>query len=107
MALPSQNRLRKKKDFDAVFKEGKAIKSASLFVKYRRNLLSESRFGFIMPLKTVGNVATRNRIKRVLSEAIHLRIDSIEKGRDVVITVRKKEKEDILKKEMLELFNIG
>ncbi len=105
MALSRENRLTQKKDFDIIFKEGSTIKGNSLFIKYKQNHLSNPRFAFIVPIKVTHNVVIRNRVKRQLSESIRQNINKIGSSYDIVVTVKKKDKEDVLKLELLNLLN--
>ncbi|OGN06439.1 MAG: ribonuclease P protein component [Candidatus Yanofskybacteria bacterium RIFCSPHIGHO2_01_FULL_48_25b] len=70
MALPIPNRLKDKKDFDAVFKKGKTVSGSFLFLKYLQNGKARPRFGFVVPLKVAPSAVGRNRIRRILAEAI-------------------------------------
>ena len=105
MALAKDNRLRKKKDFDLVFKEGNAVKAPFLFIKYRKTGKLVSRFGFMIPTKVAGNVVARNRLKRVLSETIRQYIPKLQKSYDVVVVVRKVAEESVLKAELVKFLS--
>jgi ribonuclease P protein component len=106
MALAKRNCLAKTKDIDRVFKEGKAVKGHFLLIKHINNGSSTSRFGFMIPIKMAGGAAARNRIKRILSEAIRLNLSKIEKGHDVAIVLKKKGDEEKLISELLKLLNV-
>lgn len=103
MALPRVNHLTKKKDFDVIFKEGNAVKGNFLFIKYKKNALPNSRFAFIVSVKVAKKAVTRNRIRRQLSELVRRNIDKIKDGYDVLVMIKKEEKDDILKSELLTL----
>jgi len=75
LALNKKNRLKKKRDFEDVFKKGKAVKGSFLFIKYKKNELGVSRFGFIVSAKVARKAVDRNRIRRILSEAVRGIID--------------------------------
>jgi ribonuclease P protein component len=74
MALNKKNRLKNKRDFEDVFKKGKAVKGSFLLIKYKKNELGLSRFGFVVSAKVAGNAVERNKIRRILSEAIRGRV---------------------------------
>ena len=94
MALPAKNRLRKKRDFDRVFKEGNTIKGSFLFIKYSRAGTAVPRFGFVVPARSFNKAVTRNRIKRALSEIVRKNLKNISNAVDAVIMVKKgKDKE--------------
>ena len=107
--LPKQYRLKKKKDFKLVFEKGKTFNNKFLFLKGAKNALKNSRFAFVVGLKTSKKAVVRNRIKRLLREIIREKLNDIKSGFDVVIRVRaeivnkdykeiKKELESLLKK---------
>ena len=68
MALPKDKRLKRKKDFERVFKKGRAVKGNFLFAKYMENGLGFPRFAFIVSSKVAKSAVARNRVRRVLSE---------------------------------------
>lgn len=77
MALNKKNRLKKKKDFEGVFKEGKGVKGNFLFAKYLKNDLDFSRFAFIVSSKVSRKAVVRNRIRRVLSDISRARLKEL------------------------------
>ncbi len=86
--LAQANRLRKKKDFEKVFKKGRNFKEDFLFLKMAENGLKESRFGFVVSQKTAKKAVTRNKIKRRLQEALRGALKRTKKGYDVVLVAR-------------------
>lgn len=68
MALNKKNRLKKKRDFERVFKEGRAVKGNFLFAKYLKNDLGFSRFAFIVSSKVSRKAVVRNKVRRMLSD---------------------------------------
>ena len=83
--LDKENRLRKKRDFEAIFKKGRSFKESFLILKIVKNSLEASRFGFIVSQKVSKNAVVRNKIRRRLSEAIRLNLKDIKKGIDAVL----------------------
>ena len=83
--LLKENRLKKKKDFEKVFKTGKGYKEDFLLLKIRENNLKTSRFGFVVSKKFSKKALIRNRIKRQLRELVKLKLSKIKKGIDAVI----------------------
>ena len=93
--LPKKNRLKNKKDFERIFKQGKSFKEDFLFLKIRKNNLKESRFGFIVSLKVSKKAVLRNKVKRRLREIIKERLPEIKSGIDgVLIAQRNIEEKD-------------
>lgn len=86
--LPKANRLKKKKDFEKVFKEGKRFKEDFLFLKIRKNNLKVSRFGFVVSQKISKKATIRNKIKRRLRELVRLKLPKIKTGIDGALIVK-------------------
>jgi ribonuclease P protein component len=84
--LPAINRLRKTKDIEKVFKNGKGLKEGTLFLKAATNILNFSRFAFVAGQKSSKKATERNRIKRRMREAIRPSLKLIKPGFDIVIT---------------------
>ena len=83
--LSKENRLKKKKDFEKLFKEGKSFKEKFLVLKINKNNLSNNRFGFIVSKKISKKAVVRNKIKRQLREIIRKEIKNYQKGFDVAV----------------------
>ena len=83
--LPKQNRLKKKKDFERVMKQGKGFRQGFLFLKINQNDLDISRFGFIVSKKNSKKAVVRNRLKRQLREVVKVTLPNIKKGIDCVL----------------------
>jgi len=83
--LPKENRLKKKKDFEKLFKEGKSFREKFLVLRINENNLNKNRFGFIVSKKISKKAVTRNKIKRQLREIVREKINDFEKGFDVAI----------------------
>ncbi|XOA42691.1 MAG: ribonuclease P protein component [Candidatus Nealsonbacteria bacterium] len=83
--LPKKNRLRKKKDFEKVFKNGKGFKEDFLILKIKKNKIKELRFGFIVSQKVSKKAVVRNKVKRRLREAIKEIAKNISKKADIVL----------------------
>lgn len=85
--LAKQNRLRLKRDFEKVFKQGKGFRQNFLFLKMMENDLSETRFGFIVSKKISNKAVIRNKIRRQLREIVRNQLSQIKKGLDIVLVV--------------------
>jgi ribonuclease P protein component len=80
--LPKKNRLKKKKDFENIFRKGKSVKEDFLSFKWKLNGLKVSRFGFIVSQKISKKATVRNKIKRRLRELLKLNLLHLKKGID-------------------------
>ena len=63
--LPKREILRKRADFDALFRYGKRWQGKAVQVVYRKT--GDRRVAFLVP-KRVGNAVSRNRIRRWMKE---------------------------------------
>lgn len=107
MALPQKHRLITKPDFDRAFKNGKAVKGSFLFIKSRANELNFPRFGLVVPKKVYPRAVDRNRLKRVLSEIATTYLkNNLTSGRDFVVVINRKGKEDLINNEFTNLLKV-
>ena len=83
--LPKENRLKKKKDFEKLLKEGNSFKEKFLVLKINKNNLDNNRFGFIVSKKISKKAVIRNKIKRWLREIVRKGINNYQKGFDAVV----------------------
>jgi len=83
--LPKLNRLKRKRDFERVFKKGKGFKEDFLVLKFVSNNLKKNRFGIIVSQKISKKATLRNKIKRRLRTLLKTILPKIKKGIDVVL----------------------
>jgi ribonuclease P protein component len=103
--------LTKKRDFDLVFKKGVTLASKNLVIYAKPNELSFSRLGLSVS-KKIGKAVTRNRIKRLLREAMRKLSGDFSMHYDFVLIARKLSVDSCLddfsldiKKSLLRLMN--
>ena len=83
MALSTEKRIQKEKDFEVVFKKGKTVKGTGILLKYVATPGAQSRFGVVVSAKVSPLATRRNTLKRRISEIIrHL---TIKPGYDCVV----------------------
>ena len=84
--LPKINRIRKKRDFEAIFKRGqggtRSFRGSFLSFKAVKNNLELARFGFVVSKKVSKKATVRNKIKRRLCVAVEGQIGNIKTGTD-------------------------
>lgn len=84
--MPQKNRLKKKSDFDRVFKRGKKVVSDSFNLFYLlRKKQTVPRFGVVVSKKTEKSAVKRNKTRRMFKEVLRKIIpDIVEMGVDMV-----------------------
>ena len=88
MALKRELRLRKSREFQRVRQQGQSITSRLLILAWMPNELARLRIGFVVSKRVSKQAVERNRIKRLLSEAIRPVLSGISGGWDIVISAR-------------------
>ncbi len=83
--LPKENRLKKEKEFEAVFKGGRTLKGKSVFLKYLINGTDKTKVGFVVSKKISKLAVERNKAKRRMREIVRLRKNSLKDGLSIVI----------------------
>lgn len=83
--LPQTARLRKARDFKEVFEKGRGVKEGRLFLKTRAVQNRDVRIGIVVSKQVAVKAVDRNRIKRLLREALKSYLPSIREGHDVII----------------------
>jgi ribonuclease P protein component len=85
--LAKNSRLKKNKEFDLVFKEGKTTYGSILGIKVRENQLGINRFGVLLSTKVSKLAVTRNIYKRRIKDILKNQNLKIKTGYDCVIIV--------------------
>ncbi len=80
-------RLQQERDFARLRREGRAFPSRYLLMSVLPNGLPHNRYGFITS-KQLGNAVKRNRVRRLLREAVRLLHPRLRVGYDVVFVAR-------------------
>ncbi|MCK9445793.1 ribonuclease P protein component [bacterium] len=83
--LPKENRLKKEKEFEAVFKGGRTLKGKSVFLKYLINGTDQTRIGFVVSKKISKLAVERNKAKRRMRDIVRLKKDNLKDGLSIVI----------------------
>ena len=87
--LSKKYRLKKKKDFERVYKQGKGIRQDFLFLRAGKNNLENSRIGIVVSAKVSKKAVERNLFKRRLREALRKKLPDMRPGLDIIIIVLK------------------
>ena len=86
--LPLKNRIKKRKDFEDVFKRGRVIKGSFFLAKIKENNLAFPRFAFVVPAKFEKKATKRNRTKRVFREATRSLLSLMKRNVDAVFVIK-------------------
>lgn len=98
------NRLKKRKEFNFIYKKGSIAHSNSFFMHYVKTYRKYPQIG-ISVSKQVGNSVIRSRVKRIISEACRLNIDSFA-IKNYVITAKESIKDKSSKDVEIELLHM-
>ena len=88
MALKRAARLRNSGDFQRVRQQGRSLSSRLLILAWSPNEIGRTRIGFVVSKRIAKQAVERNRLKRLLGEAVRRYIPDILPGMDVVISAR-------------------
>ena len=81
-------RIKKKKEFDYIIKNGKKVKNNFFILYYIQKKELKSRFGIAVGTK-IGNSVIRNKLKRQVKEIIRININNFQNTKDYIIIIRK------------------
>ncbi|MFZ2975154.1 MAG: ribonuclease P protein component [Candidatus Moraniibacteriota bacterium] len=116
--LPRKNRLIQKKDFEVISRTGTFFSFGEVFLRIRRNNSEETRIGFSVGIKFSPKAVERNKAKRQLREIFRKNIKNIEKGLDIMVSLKKSNKKEfssndleqdvlaVLKKSKINIINL-
>ena len=90
--------LKKNKDFQVVYKNGKSYANRYLVLYIRENGMDKNRLG-ISVSKKVGNSVVRHHLTRLIRESYRLQEECFQRGYDLVVIARQSAK-DVTYKEM-------
>lgn len=79
--------LKKNKDFQKVYKNGKSYANKYLVMYVLENELKNNRIG-VSVSKKVGNSVVRHRLARLIRESFRLNGDKFQSGLDIVVIAR-------------------
>ncbi len=107
--LRRYERLRLRRDFDRVFKEGKSVQDDVIRIVYVKNGLDHRRMAVVVR-KRIGKAHVRNRLKRLVREVFRKNKGAFPRGFDMVFIFKDGVREiaedlkyDDLKKTILKL----
>ena len=86
--LPKINRIKKKKDFEAIFKNSKTTRTNFFIFKISKNKLDINRFGFVVSQKVSKRAVVRNKVRRRLADLNSLNKTDKENKTNEIIEVQ-------------------
>ncbi len=89
MLFSPDKRIRDKRGFQQVFKQGKRLYTPFYILYYRSNELSYSRMGVITSKRNIRAAVRRNKAKRVAREVFRLQQDRMI-AKDIVLVAQKR-----------------
>lgn len=81
-------RITKKEDFDLVFKKGAVLRSEFFTIRMLKNSLNKRRFAILVSKKISKKAMERNKIKRILREAIKNQMETFPDNCDYVFYIQ-------------------
>jgi ribonuclease P protein component len=81
------NRLKKAREFQGVFARGKGFREGSLLLKVKTETEGAPKFGIVISKKAAKQAVVRNRIRRVIKEALREDIGRVQNGVQAAIIV--------------------
>ena len=106
MKYPHSESLKKNRDFQLVYKEGKSRANRYLVMYVKENGLETNRIG-VSVSKKVGNSIVRHRITRLIRESYRLQEDVFNSGLDMVVIARVSAKDRSMKEIENALLHLG
>ncbi|OHA65239.1 MAG: ribonuclease P protein component [Candidatus Wildermuthbacteria bacterium RIFCSPHIGHO2_02_FULL_49_9] len=85
MALSSEKRLKLAGDFRSVMRSGGSYRRGKLLLKARASGRQASRFGIVVSKAVAKKAVERNRMRRLLAEAVRARQDFLTDAHDAVL----------------------
>lgn len=79
--------LKKRNDFQVVYKNGKSVANRYLVMYKRKNNTDRNRLG-ISVSKKVGNSVVRHRVTRLIRESYRLNEEKFQQGYDLIVVAR-------------------
>ena len=89
MALNRALRLRKSREFQRVRQRGRRVTSHLLTLAWTPNDVAQLRIGFVISKRVSKRAVDRNRLKRLLSEAVRPSLGELAQGWDLVFSAKK------------------
>lgn len=87
MALSKDQRIKREKDFEKIFRTGTSIKHPFFLLKFLNSPLSFCRAAVVVPMNVSKQAVARNKLKRIFWAALNQIFPRCRPGIDLVIVV--------------------
>lgn len=84
----AENRLRRSRDFAAVAANGTKLSNNLIIIKYLARADNKATRVGIITTRKLGKATKRNRLRRLVREAVRLTLPEVKRGYDIVVIVR-------------------
>lgn len=88
--LKKINRIKKKREFEAIRLEGRIYQSALFGLVVKKDESKEKKFGVIVSKKIAKKAVDRNKIRRRLTEVVRKNLFAVEEGFSGIFLAKKK-----------------
>jgi len=88
-SYPKKERLAKTGDFRKIYKSGGSFSSGSFILKVLPNSLNLNRIGFSISARSIKKAFKRNRVRRLFREVFRKNKQTLKKGFDMTLVVRR------------------
>jgi ribonuclease P protein component len=88
--LPIKHRLKSKKDFNELFRRGKALSNDVFLMKYEKRADEGLKIGFSVGVKFSKKTVKRNKAKRWMREAVRAMTGEIRPGFQIIFLTNSK-----------------
>lgn len=85
--LPRKNRLAKTRDFKEIFRQGRSVKAQGIVLKFQNTKNKTSRFAVVVSKKVAQKAVRRNRIRRIINQALYENTDIPKIGLDAMLII--------------------
>lgn len=86
--LPLKHRLKKRNDFENLFKKGRSFFDKNFGLRFTKNGQEHTRVGISISKKCDKKAVARNRAKRITSEIFRGHISEIKQGYDILFIAK-------------------
>ncbi|HCM67520.1 MAG TPA: ribonuclease P protein component [Candidatus Kerfeldbacteria bacterium] len=83
--LPTAHRLHRESDFEVVWRHGREFRLHGLRIRTARSIFRFARIGIVVSKKVARKAVTRNRMRRIIREAVRPLVPRLIGNRDYLL----------------------